>query len=77
MEERINGGCYSKSINIGKNVWFGGNVKILACVFISYNMIIGARSIFTKDVSLSVIAVGNSCKVIRQIIEKDKMGYKI
>lgn len=58
-------------------MWFGGNVKILAGVLISYNMIIGARSIFTKDVSLSVIAVGNSCKVIPQIMEKDKMGYKI
>lgn len=75
-EERINGGCYGKSVHIGKNVWLGGDVKILAGVSIGDNTIIGAGSIVTKDIPSNVIAVGNPCKVIRQITEKDKTGYK-
>lgn len=75
-EERINGGCYGKPVHIGKNVWLGGDVKILAGVSIGDNTIIGAGSIVTKDIPSNVIAVGNPCKVIRQITEKDKTGYK-
>lgn len=75
-EERINGGCYGKPVHIGKNVWLGGDVKILAGVSIGDNTIIGAGSIVTKDIPANVIAVGNPCKVIRQITEKDKTGYK-
>lgn len=75
-EERINGGCYGKPVHIGKNVWLDGDVKILAGVSIGDNTIIGAGSIVTKDIPSNVIAVGNPCKVIRQITEKDKTGYK-
>ena len=74
-EERIHGGCYGKPIHIGKNVWIGGDVKILAGVSIGDNTIIGTGSIVTKDVPASVIAVGNPCKVIKQITEKDKTDY--
>ena len=27
--ERRNGGCYGKPIHIGKNVWLGGDVKVV------------------------------------------------
>lgn len=74
-EERINGGCYGKSIHIGKNVWLGGDVKVLAGVSIGDNTIIGTGSIVTKDIPSNVIAVGNPCKVIREITEADKMDY--
>ena len=74
-EERINGGCYGKPIHIGKNVWFGGDVKILAGVTIGDNTIIGAGSIVTKDVPSNVIAAGNPCRVIRKITEADKTDY--
>lgn len=73
--ERINGGCYGKPIHIGNNVWLGGDVKVLQGVTIEDNTIIGARSIVTKDIPANVIAVGNSCKVIRKITEKDKTDY--
>ena len=75
-EERINGGCYGKPVYIGKNVWLGGDVKILAGVSIGDNTIIGTGSIVTKDIPSNVIAVGNPCKVVRKITEKDKTGYK-
>ena len=71
-EERMHGGCYGKPIHIGKNVWLGGDVKILAGVSIGDNTIIGAGSIVTKDIPSNVVAVGNPCKVIREITDKDK-----
>lgn len=74
-EERIHGGCIGKPIHIGKNVWFGGDVKVLAGVTIGDNTIIGTGSIVTKDIPSNVIAVGNPCKVIREITEADKTDY--
>lgn len=74
-EERINGGCYSKPIHIGKNVWLGGDVKVVPRVTIGDNTIIGTGSIVTKSIPSNVIAVGNPCKVIRKITDKDKTDY--
>lgn len=71
-EERINGRCCGKPVHIGKNVWLGGDVKILAGVTIGDNTIIGTGSIVTKSIPANVIAVGNPCKVIRAITEDDK-----
>lgn len=73
--ERINGGCYGKPIHIGKNVWLGGDVKVLPGVSIGDNSIIGAGSIVTKNIPANVIAAGNPCKVIRQITDNDKTDY--
>ncbi len=73
--ERINGGCQGKPIHIGKNVWFGGDVKVVPGVTIGDNTIIGTGSIVTKDIPSNVIAVGNPCKVIREITDKDKTDY--
>lgn len=70
--ERINGGCYGKPIHIGKNVWLGGDVKVLPGVSIGDNTIIGTGSIVMKNIPTNVIAVGNPCKVIRAITEDDK-----
>lgn len=74
-KERINGGCFGKPVHIGKNVWIGGDAKILAGVTIGDNSIIGTGSVVTKDIPSNVIAVGNPCKVIREISEKDKTDY--
>lgn len=74
-EERISGGCSGKPIHIGKNVWLGGDVKVLAGVTIGDNAIIGAGSIVTKDIPPDVIAVGNPCRVIRKITAADKTDY--
>ena len=73
--ERINGGCYGKPIHIGNSVWLGGDVKVLAGVTIGDNSIIGAGSVATKNIPSNVIAVGNPCKVIREITDKDKTEY--
>lgn len=74
-EERINGGCFGKSVHIGNRVWLGGDVKIMAGVSIGDESIIGAGSVVTKDIPSGVIAAGNPCNVIRPITEDDKTDY--
>ena len=75
-EERIHGGCTSRPVHIGRNVWLGGDVKILAGVTIGNNAVIGAGSVVTKDIPAGVIAVGNPCRVLRAITESDRTGYR-
>lgn len=74
-EDRINGGCFGKPVHIGKRVWLGGDVKIMAGVTIGDESIIGAGSIVTRDIPSGVIAAGNTCKVIREITDSDKTNY--
>ncbi len=47
-EERIHGGCYGKPVHIGKRVWLGGDVKIVAGVSVGDDTIIGTGNIVTK-----------------------------
>ena len=62
-------------ITIGNNVWIGGNVVINPGVSIGNNTVIGSGSVVTKNIPQDVVAVGNPCKVLRKIAEKDKMDY--
>lgn len=74
--ERINGACYAKLVKIGNNVWVGAGVHINQGVTIGDNAIIGSGSVVTKDIPANVIAAGVPCKVIREITEADKTGYR-
>lgn len=67
VEQRNKGLEYAKPIDVGNNVWFGGNVVVLPGVKIGDNCVIGAGSIVTKDIPSNSIAVGNPCKVIKSI----------
>jgi len=58
---------YAKPIKVGNNVWIGGNVTVLPGVTIGDNVTIGAGSVVTKDIPSNTVAVGNPCKVIRNI----------
>ena len=66
-EERNKGLEYAKPITVGNNVWFGGNVVVLSGVTIGDNVVIGAGSVVTKDIPSNIVAVGNPCKVIKEI----------
>lgn len=66
---------YGIPVEIGDNVWLGGNTVILPGVHIGSNSIIGAGSVVTKDIPEWSIAAGNPCKVIRKITEEDKKYY--
>ncbi len=66
---------YGVSVTIGDNVWIGGNTVIMPGIHIGSNTVIGAGSVVTKDIPDWVVAVGNPCRVIRQITEDDKKYY--
>lgn len=70
--QRNEGLEYAKPVVIGNNVWIGGGVKIMPGVTIGSNVVIGSGSVVTKDIPDGVVAVGNPCRVIREISEEDK-----
>ncbi|MFT4005340.1 MAG: sugar O-acetyltransferase [Lacrimispora sp.] len=74
-DSRNSGYEYGISITIGNNVWIGGNAVINPGVKIGNNVVIGAGSVVTKDIPDNMIAVGNPCRVIREISEEDRKYY--
>lgn len=66
---------YNLSIHIGDNVWIGANSVILPGVHIGKNTVIGAGSVVTKDIPDNVVAVGNPCRVLREINDNDMKYY--
>ncbi|QTG88270.1 sugar O-acetyltransferase, partial [Vibrio furnissii] len=57
------------------NVWIGANSVVLPGVTIGENSVIGAGSVVTKDIPSNVVAVGNPCRVVREINERDREFY--
>ena len=45
---------------------------VMPGVTIGDNSVIGAGSVVTKDIPANVVAVGNPCKVLREISERDR-----
>lgn len=66
---------YNLPVHIGKNCWLGAGVIILPGITLGDNVVVGAGSIVTKDLPDNVVAVGNPCKVLRQISERDRQTY--
>ncbi|MGC5743596.1 sugar O-acetyltransferase [Chryseobacterium sp. NFX27] len=66
-KQRNEGLEYAHPITVGDNVWLGGNVVVLPGVSIGNNTVIGAGSVVTKDIPDHVVAVGNPCKIIKNI----------
>lgn len=74
-DTRNTGYEYGIPITIGDNVWISGNVVILPGVKIGDNVVIGAGSVVTKDIPENVIAMGNPCKIVREITDEDRTYY--
>lgn len=74
-EKRNAGLEFALPIQIGNNVWIGGNSVVLPNVTIGDNVVIGAGSVVTKDIPANYIAAGNPCRVLRPITEQDKIYY--
>ena len=74
-ELREKGYQYNMPIHIGKNCWLGAGVIVLPGVTIGDHSVIGAGSIVTRDIPANVVAVGNPCRVLRPIGEKDREYY--
>ena len=74
-ELREKGYQYNMEVHIGKNCWLGSGVVVLPGVTIGDNVVVGAGSIVTKDLPSNVVAVGNPCRVLREMNERDKEYY--
>lgn len=62
---------YALPVTIEDNVWIGGGVIILPGVTICKNSVIGSGSVVNKSIPPNSLAVGNPCKVIRKINNKN------
>ena len=66
---------YNMPVHIGNNCWIGAGAIILPGVTIGENTVIGAGSVVTRDIPANVVAVGNPCRVMREIGERDREFY--
>lgn len=66
---------YADEVKIGNNVWIGANVVINPGVIIGDNSVIGSGSVVTKNIESDVVAVGNPCRILRKITDKDREYY--
>lgn len=71
----MRGYMYTDPVRIGDNCWIGANVTICPGVTIGENTVIGAGSVVTKNIPANVVAVGNPCRVLREIGERDEEYY--
>ena len=71
-ELRKKGLQYNKDVHIGENTWIAANVVIVPGIQIGKNVVIGAGSVVTNDIPDNVVAVGNPCRILREIGEHDK-----
>lgn len=65
--ERNKGVEWAEPVTIGNSVWIGGSVTILPGVTIGDNVTIGAGSVVSKDIPSNCVAVGNPCRVIKEL----------
>ena len=74
-ELRLKVAQFNIPVHIEKNVWIGAGAIILPGVTVGENSVIGAGSVVTKDIPPNVVAVGNPCRVLRPIGDRDKEFY--
>ena len=66
---------YNVEVVIGAHAWLGAGVIVLPGVTIGENTVIGSGSVVTRDIPSNVVAVGNPCRVLREIDEHDRQYY--
>ncbi len=74
-ELREKGYQYNAPVHIGRNCWIGAGVLIMPGITIGDNVVVGAGSVVTKNLPDNVIAVGNPCRVLREVNEHDREYY--
>ena len=74
-ELREQGFQYNMPVRIGRNCWLGAGVSVMPGVTIGDNVVVGAGSVVTKDLPSDVVAVGNPCRVLREVNEHDRVFY--
>ena len=66
-EQRITFLESGKPVTINDDVWVGGGAIICPGVTIGEGAVIGAGSVVVKDIPPRVLAVGNPCRVVRDV----------
>ena len=66
---------FNVPVRIGSNVWIGAGAILLPGVTVGENSVIGAGSVVTHDIPPNVVAVGNPCRVLREISDRDREYY--
>lgn len=56
-----------RPVTIGEDVWIGGGAMFLPGVTVGAGSVIGAGSVVTRDIPAGMVAVGNPCRVIREL----------
>ncbi len=74
-ELRVQGYQYNMEVHIGNNCWLGAGVLVMPGVSIGDNTVVGAGSVVTRDLPANVVAVGNPCRVLREINAHDREYY--
>lgn len=74
-ELRQEGYQYNAPVHIGKNCWIGAGALIMPGITIGDHVVVGAGSVVTKDLPSNVIAVGNPCRVLREIGDHEREYY--
>ena len=66
---------YNMPVRIGRNCWIGAGAILLPGVTVGDNTVVGAGSVVTRDLPAGVVAVGNPCRVLREIGPQDRERY--
>ena len=74
-ELREQGLQFNAPVRIGRNCWIGAGALIMPGITIGDNTVVGAGSVVTKDLPANVLAVGNPCRVLREIGGHDREYY--
>jgi len=74
-ELRRKGYQFNMPVRIGQNCWLGAGAVVLPGITIGDNVVVGAGSVVTKDLPSNVVAVGNPCRVLREVNEHDREYY--
>lgn len=74
-ELREKGYQFNLPIRIGRGCWLGAGVLVMPGVSIGDGSVIGAGSVVTRDIPPGSLAVGNPCRVVRELNERDRKYY--
>ena len=74
-ELREQGYQFNAPIRIGRGCWLGAGVIVTPGVTIGGGSVIGAGSVVTRNIPENCLAVGNPCRVLRPLDERDRRYY--